>query len=236
MMDTGIRVIVVIDQTDLRESLINALSQSGLDVTAAGSGLQFYRAFTGCSYSIAVLDAGLADQSAYVLAEYVRKNSCMGVIMLSGRTTVEDRIHGYGAGVDIYLPSPVDTRELTAAIMRLSSRLGRNGCVAAKPSAPESWQLLRRTWQLVTPVGSVIALTAKEMQFLACIAEAPGKPVRRDTLFGAIGYRDDEYASRAMDSLVRRLRRKVEATFNHPSPIKTIHTQGYCFSAPIVIA
>jgi len=74
------------------------------------------------------------------------------------------------------------------------------------------------------------------MQFLACIAEVPGKPVRRDALFDALGYRDDEYANRAMDSMVRRLRRKVEANFNPPSPIKTIHTQGYCFSAPIVVA
>jgi DNA-binding response OmpR family regulator len=235
-MDTGIRVIVVTDQTDLRESLITALNLADLDATGVGSGLQFYRAFTECCYSIAVLDVGLSDQNAYVLAEYVRKNTCMGVVMLSDRTAVEDRIHGYGAGVDIYLPKPVDSRELTAAILRLASRLGRNGCAVARPSAPESWQLVRRTWHLVTPTGSTIALTAKEMQFLACIAEVPGKPVRRDTLFDALGYRDDEYANRAMDSLVRRLRRKVEANCIQPSPIKTIHTQGYCFSAPIVIA
>lgn len=234
-MDTGIRVIVVVDRTYLRESLITALSLAGLHAVGAGSVLQFYRDYTDSCYSIAVLDVGLSDRSAYVLAEYIRKHTCMGIIMLSDRTDVEDRIHGYRAGVDLYLPKPVDSRELTAAVLRLKSRLGRKGCAVAKPSAPESWQLLRRTWQLVTPTGCAIGLTAKEMQFLACIASVPGKPVRRDALFGALGYRDDKYANRAMDSLVSRLRRKVEANIIPPAPIKTIHTQGYCFSAPIVV-
>lgn len=71
---------------------------------------------------------------------------------------------------------------------------------------------------------------------MTCLAAFPGKPVSRETLLTTLGYGDDEYANRAMDSLVRRLRRKIEKCFNRQTPIKTAHAMGYCFSAPIVIS
>ena len=234
--NTGLKVLVVKDQKELRESLVFALNQTGIDTTGVGSGLHFYRALAESCYSITVLDTGLSDQSPYILAEYCKKNTCMGVIMLSIESSVEDRIQGYKSGADMYLSKPVDSRELTAAILRLANRAGGNSCAAAKPSLPDSWQLLKRTWQLVTPRGLAIKLTAKEMQFLSCIADIPGKPVRRNAIFDALGYRDDEYANRAMDSLVRRLRRKVEENCALPSPIRTLRTQGYCFTAPIFVS
>jgi len=234
--DTRIRVLVAEDQKEVRERLVNALNLGGIDTVGVGSGMHFYRALTESCYSIAVLDTGLSDQDPYILAEYCKKNTCMGIIMISDRSTVEERIQGYKSGADIYLENPVDPRELTAVILRLANRSAGLGCSAAKASPPDSWQLLKNTWQLITPLGLPITLTAKEMQFLTCLAEVPGKPTRRDSIFDALGYRDDECANRAMDSLVRRLRRKVEVNCTLPSPIKTIRTQGYCFTASIFIS
>lgn len=236
-MDEGTRIIVAESRGDLLDGLVKSLNLAGLQATGVSSVLQFYRSIADCCYSVAVLDAELPDQSAHVLAEYLRDNTCMGVIALSAGSTVEDRVRGYGAGVDIYLEKPVDCRELIAAILRLASRLGGRGCSDSRqPSDPGAWQLLRETWTLLTPEGAAIALTAKEMLFLECIAERPGKPVRRNRLLEVLGYLDDEYTNRAMDSLVRRLRRKVEASSPQSSPIRTIHTQGYCFTAPIRIS
>jgi len=233
--DSRIRVLVAGVQRELLESLVKALNLAGIDATGVGSGLHFYRALAESCYSIAVLDAGLADQNPYILADYCRKNTCMGIIMLSGRSTVEDRIQGYKSGADMFLANPVDSRELAAAILRLANRSAINGCAAAKQTPPGSWQLLKKNWQLVTPFGMPITLTAKEIQFLTCLAEIPGKPVRRAYIFDTLGYRDDEYANRAMDSLVRRLRRKIENSSNLPSPIKTIRNQGYCFSSAFFV-
>jgi len=233
--DSRIKVVLAKAQKDTRDSLVNALNLAGIDTTGVGSGLHFYRALAESCYSIAVLDTDLSDQNPYILAEYCKNNTCMGIIMLSNWSTVEDRLRGYKSGADIYLTNPVDARELVAVVLRLANRFGTNGCAAAKPTPPGSWQLLKKSWQLVTPSGSPITLTAKEIQFLSCLAEVAGKPVRRDFIFEALGYRDDEYANRAMDSLVRRLRRKIEDTCPLPSPIKTIRTQGYCFSAAIFL-
>lgn len=235
-MSDKVRVIIVEDNRDLRESIVECLNLAGLDAGGVGSCLEFYRALAESSFSVAVVDVGLPDQSGYVLAEYIRKNTAMGVIILTARDAVEDRVQGYNSGADLYMVKPVDCRELAAAITNLAVRLGDRIPETGRTMAPESWHLVRPSWRLVPPAGSAIPLTAKEMQFMECLALSPGKPVRRDTILAALGYRDDEYANRAMDSLVRRLRRKIEEGLCLPSPIKTIHAVGYCFSAPIVIS
>lgn len=232
----GARVIVVEDNRDLRESTVEYLKLAGHDVTGVGSCLEFYRAIAESSYAIAVVDVGLPDQCGFLLAEYMRKNTAMGIIILTARDAVEDRVRGYDAGADLYLVKPVDCRELAAAITSLAMRLGDRPPAPARAVASDSWHLDRRTWHLVPPSGPAILLTAKEMQFVECLAAKAGKPVGRDTPLAALGYRDDEYANRALDSLVRRLRRKIEEHVRMPLPIKTVHAVGYCFSGSIVIS
>lgn len=236
-MDTRIRVIVVEDNRDLRESTVECLTLAGHDACGVGSCLEFYRALAAdSSYAIAVVDVGLPDQCGYVLAEYIRNNTTMGIIMLTARAAIEDRVKGYGSGADLYMVKPVDCRELAAAISSLAVRLGNRAPEKGQTPAPEFWHLDKQSWRLVPPAGPAISLTAREMQFMESLAENGGKPVRRDALLAALSYRDDEYANRALDSLVRRLRRKIEESSSLPSPIKTIHAVGYCFSVPIVVS
>lgn len=233
-MDRKIRVIIVEDDLDLRESTVEYLTLAGYDVCGVGSCLEFYRALADSSFSIAVVDVGLPDQSGYVLTEYLRKNTTMGIIMLTARDAVEDRVRGYSSGADLYLVKPVDSRELAAAIASLSVRFRDRLPLPEQAAQSGTWQLVRNAWRLVPPSGAPILLTSKEMQFMECLALKAGT-VSRDTFLAALGYRDDEYASRAMDSLVRRLRRKIEEDLRLPPPIKTVHGVGYCFTAPLVI-
>lgn len=224
------RVIIVEDERDLRDSLVQYLRLEGLDAIGVGSCLEFYRAIAGSSFSVAVVDLGLPDQSGSSLVEFVRSNTGMGVIILTARDGMQDRLDGYHAGADLYLVKPVDCRELASAIRNLATRL--TGAPSA-PITPEQWCLVRQSWHLVTPTGLVIPLTAREMEFLACLADSSGRPVKRNTLLATLGYADDEYANRAMDSLIRRLRRKIEGAWSQPSPIKTSYSVGYSFCAPI---
>jgi DNA-binding response OmpR family regulator len=235
-MDRRVRVIIVEDDRDLRESLVEYLTLAGHDVTGVGSGLECYRAMAENTFLMAVVDVGLPDQCGYVLAEYIRKNTAMGVIILTARDAVEDRVKGYGAGADLYLVKPIDCRELTAAISSMADRQRPEPPVPAPMPRQEAWRLVTGAWQLVSPKGEAISLTAREMQFMTVLAATSGRPIRRETLLTTLGYGDDEYANRAMDSLVRRLRRKIEESLHLPPPIKTIHAVGYCFSSPIVIA
>lgn len=234
-MDRNVRVIIVEDDRDLRETLVEYLSLKGFDACGVGSCLEFYRSLAGPPFAVAVIDLGLPDQSGFVLAEYIRRNTEMGVVIVTARDALHDRLQGYQSGADLYLAKPVDCRELSAAIRNLARRLSKRSLSAPRELPPGSWRVARESWQLVTPSGVPIRLTAREMQFITSLAGTPDQPVNRSALLALLGYPDDEYTKRAMDSLVRRLRRKIEAVSGHPSPIKTIHGFGYSFTASVTV-
>jgi DNA-binding response OmpR family regulator len=235
-MNDQIKVILVEDDQDLRESIVEYLTLSGLDVTGVGSGLEFYQTLAGGSFNIAIFDVGLPDQSGYTLAEYARQKTSMGIIIMTARGEAADRLQGYSSGADLYLVKPVDCRELAATIRNLYRRLSALTVQSPQTPPAHSWVLEKSTWRLVTPDRCVITLTAKEMQFISCLAAADGNTVSREHLLDKLGYGDDEYANRAMDSLVRRLRRKIEEQTSTTSPLKTVHTMGYCFTSPLAMA
>jgi len=240
-MDTTVRVLVVEDNHDLRESVVECLTLAGLAAVGVGSASETYQALAGGDFNVALVDIGLPDQSGYVLANYIRANTTLAVIILTARDALDDRIRGYDAGADLYLVKPVDSRELAAAVISLAQRQQVRSepqpqQVRSEPQphalpVSEAWSLHLGSWRLAAPNGSASELTAKEMQFLELLAATPGRPVVRDTLLTKLYLRHDEYTSRSLDSLVRRLRAKITADTGVPVPIKTAHAVGYCFSA-----
>lgn len=235
-MSKDIRILLIEDDADLRESMVECLLLSGFSAKGAASAMECYRALGEAAYDIAVVDIGLPDQDGFILAEYLRANTGMKIIILTARSAVEDRIKGYGSGADIYLVKPVDQRELSAAILSLSERVNQLSTSDQVTTAASSWVLARASWQLVAPDGTAITLTGRELQFLDVLLATPGKAVKRELLIEMLGYSDVEYANRAMDSLVLRLRRKISSATEGEPPIRTAHAIGYCFSAAVVIS
>ena len=233
-MDTAIKVLVVEDNHDLRESVVECLTLAGLAPFGVGSASECYQALVSGDFNVALVDIGLPDQSGYVLAKYIRDNTDLAVIILTARDALEDRVKGYDSGADLYLVKPVDSRELAAAVTSLAQRQQ----IRSEPQPPhtlaaETWSLHLGSWKLAAPNGNSSELTAKEMQFLELLASTPGRAVARDSLLNTLYLRHDEYTSRSLDSLVRRLRAKITADTGVPVPIKTAHAVGYCFSATL---
>ena len=233
-MDATIKVLVVEDNHDLRESVVECLTLAGLGAVGVGSASECYQALVSGDFSVALVDIGLPDQSGYVLAQYIRANTALAVIILTARDALDDRVRGYDSGADLYLVKPVDCRELAAAVTSLAQRQ-RIRAEPQPPPAPAagSWSLYLGSWRLAAPNGIGSELTAKEMQFLELLAATPGRAVARDTLLTKLYLRHDEYTSRSLDSLVRRLRAKITADTGIAVPIKTAHAVGYCFSATL---
>lgn len=233
------RVIIVEDDSDLRDTLLKWLNLYGIETTAVGSGMEFYQSLAAGSYDVAILDVGLPDGDGFAIAEFVRRNTAMGIIMLTARGRTEDRVQGFEAGADVYLVKPVDCREIVAAVSNLSKRIttatAAPGAAASNGKEQDIWVLDRTQWRLRAPDGSSIPLTAKEMRLVECLVTAAGDPVVRGDLMAALDYLDGDQANRNLDALVRRLRRKAEGSFGNGLPIKTIHSVGYLFSAPVSV-
>jgi two-component system, OmpR family, response regulator len=116
------RVIIIEDDRILRESIIRFLSVTGMNASGVGSVFEFYQSVVTRNFDVAVVDVNLPDQSGFTLADYLRRNSDLGIIIITARDSMEDRVRGYGAGADLYLVKPVNMPELVAAIASLSLR------------------------------------------------------------------------------------------------------------------
>ncbi len=232
------RIIIVEDDRDLLENMVKYLTIASYEVTGAASARELYYHLSLRPYVLAILDIGLPDQSGLVLAEYVRNNTDMRIIMLTARSTLDDKLAGLKYGADFYLVKPIDCSELAATIANLFARLDGVPVVLEQAqerletdSAP--WKLERNGWLLITPKGDSIQLTSKEYEFIASL-DLPQKTIvaRRDIL-KILDYPSTEQASHALESMIYRLRKKIEAA-GCEFPVKTSHGAGYCLSADII--
>jgi len=241
-MATRKRIIVVEDDRDFRESMVEYLELAGFDVTGTASALEFYQIISREQFPLVILDIGLPDQSGLVLAEYIRKNSDMRIVMLTAQSSLDTKLTAYRSGADIYLVKPIDFAELAASLDSILGRLEANNPASidqsnikafSEPEKPQ-WRLLRNVCTLITPLGNKTNLTSKEFDLLEKLASSPNMVVERPDLLKALDYDNDELGNRALDALIHRLRRKKEE-LEHRIPVKTIHGSGYSFSAPITI-
>lgn len=229
-----INVLLVEDDDDLRDSVVEWLELNGMHLTAVRNAAEFYQALPKCAFHIAVIDVGLPDQEGYVLAEYVRANTSMGVIILTARSAIEDRLKGYSSGADLYLVKPVDCRELSAVIVRTAQRMPKMH-VEVREIA-DRWTIFATQWELHFAQGMQIALSLKELMFLDLLARKPGLPVQKKEILLKLYQRDDYHSGRSLDSLVRRLRAKITSQAGVDIPIRTVHAFGYCFAGDIILA
>ncbi len=235
------RVIVVEDEEAFRRVIVHYLTLSGYEVTGVGSAFEFYQHIEK-PFDVAILDVGLPDQGGLVLAAYLRKNTDMRIILLTGLSSISDRVAGYNAGADLYLVKPVVFCEIAAAIKSLLSRDKRDdesfGSSGQKPIVAGSdslfWTLVGTHWQLVTPEQACVKLTSKEFDFLMLLVAKHKQVVPRSALLKNLGYVNNQSSHSSLESLVRRLRRKIDAVSNS-SPIQTSHGNGYGFSERVVV-
>ncbi|MEO1985479.1 MAG: response regulator transcription factor [Martelella sp.] len=225
----GIRILLVEDERDLRQSFADYLTMRGNTVTEASSGLEFYRALRKQKFDVAIIDVNLTDISGFELAEELAKETeGVGIVMLTARAGREDRISGYSAGADLYLTKPVDGDELLLAVNNLARRLSEKTSVALAP-----WKLDTVGYTLTAPNGTRIELTGRELDFLKLLADGGGNPVSRAVLSAELGY-DDRPEARGIDAIIQRLKHKAGA-IDMDLPIKTIRLVGTSFTATVEV-
>ena len=220
-------VILLDDEEDIREEFAAYLQGLGHTVQTVGSIKQFSTLFLTHKPDIAVVDRSLTDGDGLDLVRELRDQGVRcGVIMFTAKDATQDRIDGFKSGVDHYLTKPVRLQELGAVVESLSWRL----------KATASWRLILSTWELRTPGGVVIRLTAQESAFLQVLVELMGQTVTRKKVVQSLGKNFADYDPRNLDVLVLRLRKKVASVTSAVFPVKTVHGAGYVIEKDCVIA
>ena len=173
-----------------------------------------------------ILDLGLPDVAGETVARELRAAGPTPILMLTARSTEEDRIRGLELGADDYVTKPFSPREL---VLRVQAVLRRSGPVAAQGVASYGGGelVIDEPQRQATVRGAVVGLTPTEWGVLVALATVPGRVYSRFELINRVrGYEFEGY-ERTVDSHVKNLRRKIEEDPASPRIVQTVLGGGY---------
>ena len=228
-----IAVCLIEDDEDLRDSMARGLELSNFTVHAFASALDFYRQFSSLETDVVIVDLGLPDLDGIEIVKQLTQDHQLGVIILTAKSQLEDRLHGYNAGADIYLVKPVALEELAATINSLAKRLTIASTQISEKTYP--WVLDSSAWKLTSPQQQYIALTHKEMLVVTTLINESPKAVSRKILDELIMDDVTKDRNNHLNVLVARLRDKINHAADNENPIRTLYGQGYSFDSDGII-
>jgi two-component system alkaline phosphatase synthesis response regulator PhoP len=223
----GKRVLVVDDDEKTVELVKLYLNRDGYRVLTAYDGIEALRLAREGHPDLIVLDLMLPGIDGLEVCRTLRAESDVPIIMLTARTTDQDKLTGLELGADDYVTKPFSPRELAARVRAVLRRLpGERG-----PDEIRSGEI---TINFIKHEASIddkpLGLTEVEFKLLGVLAKEPGRVFSRAELINkALGY-DFEGFDRTIDVHILNLRRKLEPDPSHPRYIKTVYGAGYKFS------
>lgn len=222
MSDLEPHLLVVDDDSRLRELLRRYLSESGFRVTTAADGAEARARLESFAFDLVVLDVMMPGESGLNLTRDLRREGRLPVLLLTAMAEPEDRVNGLEQGADDYLSKPFEPREL---VLRIRNLLQRRP-VAAAPAHEVRFggcrfDLARNE---LFRGGDPIHLTAAEAGLLASLAQRPGEPVSREELSLSAQFSG---SVRNVDVQMTRLRRKIERDPRFPRYLQTVRGTGY---------
>jgi DNA-binding response OmpR family regulator len=231
----GRRVLVVEDEPHIRELVAFHLGLEGLHVVEAKDGDEALRLVKAQSFDLCVLDLMLPRVDGLAVCRAIRReplNAEAPILMLTARRDEADKVLGLESGADDYLTKPFGVRELVARVRALLRRVrttpaGAAGEAKAIVAGPLKIDPARRQ---ATLDGRPLELTPHEFDVLQLLASQPGIVFTREKILERVWTHDTHVTVRSVDTLVKRLRQKIETDTREPSLILTVWGTGYKFS------
>jgi DNA-binding response OmpR family regulator len=221
------RLLVVEDESGMLEEMRVFLQREGYRVLTARTGREALAVARAERPDLVLLDWMLPEKSGIDVCRELRQTLDCGIIMVTARSDVSDKIVGLELGADDYLTKPFSLRELASRIRSVMRRLRGT---EERPVLLERDNLtISETKCQVFKDGQEVQLTPTEFKILVILAARPGVVFSRLQLLRAA--LADEYIGyeRTMDSHIRNLRRKLEDDTSNPRYIQTVYGFGYRF-------
>jgi two-component system response regulator PhoP len=221
-----VRLLLIEDETTLRETLHKQLERAGFNVTSVADGEEGLYVGREFPIDVAVVDIGLPRLNGLdVIGELRSAGRSFPVLVLTARDRWQDKVEGLSAGADDYLAKPFHFEELLA---RLKALLRRAGGWAQPVLCCGPVELDTRTQQ-VTVAGSAIELTGYEFRILECLMLRAGEVISKAELTERLYDQDFDRDSNTIEVFIGRLRRKLDPD-GVLKPIETLRGRGYRFA------
>jgi two-component system phosphate regulon response regulator OmpR len=223
MEDLQSHILVVDDDTRLRNLLRRYLTEQGFRVTTASDAGDARAKLSALDFDLLVLDIMMPGESGLELTEALRREKQVPILLLTAMDEVENRIAGFERGADDYLSKPFEPREL---VLRINAILRRAGAPppSVDPQVAFGGFVFDLARQELRKGEEFVHLTSAETYLLTALARSSGVAVNRDELAAEnpeIGNR------RTIDVQMTRLRRKIEVDPKFPRYLQTVRGTGY---------
>lgn len=231
-----LRVLVVEDEEPIRDLVCFHLDLAGFECVAAGDGKEALRLATAEAFDLMLLDIVLPGVDGVTLCRVVRRegpNRDVPIMMLTARLEEADKVLGLESGADDYVTKPFGVRELlarTSALMRRPRSTWRARADGTpQPSVSLLGVAIDPSRRRVVCDGRVVSLTPQEFGLLYLLASNPGIVFSREELLARVWDQEVFVTDRGVDTLVKRLRRKIEHDPARPRRVITVWGAGYKF-------
>lgn len=219
--DNAHHVLVVDDDLRIRDLLARYLSENGYRVSVAENAVAARAALRGLAFDLIILDVMMPGESGFSLAESLRTNASIPILMLTARSEPDHRLKGLEIGVEDYMPKPFEPKEL---LIRMTNILKRR----KNPAENEEIRIGALSFHIrrgdLRRDEETIKLTERERDLLRQFVMNPGVPISREELAGGSAGAESE---RAVDVQINRLRQKIEADPSNPVYLQTVRGRGY---------
>lgn len=217
------RVLVIEDSEAIRVAVRSALHDAGHEVVDRPDGRNLEKDLSHFRPDLVVLDVMLPGRDGFALLELIHRSSNAGVVMVTARDGVPDRLRGFTSGADDYVIKPFDLAELVARVSAVLRRLGR-----ASSTVQVGDLVLDADGGVVLRGGQLVDLTATEFKLLDYLAAQRGRVVSKLQILTAVwGY--ENYDTNLVEVHVSAVRRKLEAY--GPRLLHTVRGLGYVLRA-----
>jgi DNA-binding response OmpR family regulator len=215
------RILLVEDDPKTREVVELYLRREGYEVVCAGDGEEALEAAARCNPHLVVLDLMLPCLDGREVARRLRATRELAIIMVTARSTEEDKLAGLDLGADDYVAKPFSPRELMARIRAVLRRAPAEDVLSAGPI------VIDRLDHVAQVHGRAVELTPAEFRLLETLLQAPGRTFTREQLVERALGEDSEALARTVDVHVMKLRKKLG---DAGSAIATVFGVGYKLS------
>ena len=232
-------LLIVDDHKEIRDLLSRFLVQHNYQISVAGNGDEMSQRMNEESIDLVILDVMMPGKDGLTLCRELRVHSNVPVIMLTAMGEEVDKIIGLEMGADDYLAKPFNPRELLARIKAVFRRFYAipAGIIDQNIESPESqynsvyrfdrWRFNVELRELMDEQSVSVSLTSAEFSLLKIFVEHPRRVLSREQLLDLAKGRESDVYDRSIDTIISRLRKKLEIDHKHPELIKTIWGGGY---------
>lgn len=225
-----LHILVIEDNDSLREATLEFLNDNGHHTTGVGSAEEVDETPTRDVPDLYLVDVNLPGENGFALTQRIRKSQPLaGIVLMTARGQLRDRLDGYECGADNYLIKPVEQAELLACIHSLAFRLKSN-----QVQSKTALVLNSQSSTLSGPEGEA-ALTRGESQLLVAFCRAAGHKLERWQAMQLVDSKDKGLSPANLEMRISSLRKKLSQCGASDNPILTLRGFGYALSCQLEV-